>query len=407
MTTELKELTDTIEKMQRTVTVLHETVGERVKAEAKGVVDSLITEKMAKVNEAITGLEVLKKNLETMLAAKNRPLLLDGKGQPLPEDHEEVGNAYRSFLRKGTLTDKGHEVKQFHWDKKSMSAISDSDGGYTVTADLSGRTVQKIFETSPVRQVASQQTIGTDALEGLMDLNEAGAGWVNEVGARNPTATPQINKWRIQVFEMYASLAATQQLLDDSHVDIEQYLSMKVADKFARLENAAFINGDGVTKPRGMLTYASGTTLPGTVEQVISGVAASLNYSSMVALEGALKTPYRTGASWGFNRAGIAILRGLLDAYGHPLWEPSVQAGRPAKFMGYNINEFNDLPAAASTALFGMFGNFSEGYQIVDRVGIRVLRDPYTNKPFVIFYSTKRTGGAILNFEAIKILKLT
>ena len=404
---ELKELTETIEKMHKTVNVLHETIGDRAKAEAKGVVDSMITEKMAKVNEAISNLETVKKNIETMLAAKNRPIILDAKGNQLPEDHAEVTGAYGKFLRKGTTTDGGYEQKQFHWDKKTMSVISDSDGGFTVTADLSGRMVQKIFETSPVRQVAAQQTIGTDALEGLMDLNENGAGWVNETGARAATSTPQLNKWRIQVFEMYASLAATQQLLDDSNVDVEGYLAMKAADKFARLENTAFINGDGVTRPRGMLTYANGTTLPGTVEQVLSGVAGTLNYASMVNLEGALKTPYRNNASWAFNRAGIAVLRGLLDGYGHPLWEPSVQAGRPAKFMGYNINEFNDLPALASSALFGVFANFSEFYQIVDRVGMRVLRDPYTNKPFVIFYSTKRTGGGVLNFEAGKILKIT
>lgn len=401
--TELKQLTETIDKMGRAWEEMKGSIADKVKQETKGAVDVLLQEKMAKLNEALSDLDTKKVSLENLLKAASRPVTLDAKGKLIPEDQEKVIASYNGFIRKGVVDKR--ETKEFSHEEKSMSVISDSDGGFTVTADINGRIVKRIFETSPVRQFASVQTIGTDALEGLFDLGEGSAGWVSETGARPATDTPQIGKWRISVHEMYANLQATQKLLDDSNVDIEQWLSEKTADKFARLENTAFVLGDGNGKPRGFMTYADGTTLPGTIEQIVSGAATTITYAGLNNLQFALKDYYRARAAWAMNRSTLGVVRGLVDGFGRPLWEPSLQIGTPSRLLGMEIAEFNDMAALGAGTLSIALADWKEFYQIVDRAGIRVLRDPYTNKPFVIFYSTKRVGGDVLNFEAGKILR--
>jgi HK97 family phage major capsid protein len=295
--------------------------------------------------------------------------------------------------------------------QKALSVGSDPDGGYTVDPDTSGRIITKVFETSPMRSVASVQVIGTDALEGLFDLNEASAGWVGETGARTTTGTPELGRWRIPVHEMYANPAATQKILDDSFVNLEAWLADKVADKFARIENDAFVNGNGVGKPRGFLTYGAGTTLPGTIEQVPTGVSAGFATDGtggdpLITLVYALKQAYRAGARFFMPRALVSAVRKIKDADGMYIWQPGIAASQPSTLLGFPIIEFEDMPAAGAGSLSVAFGNMGEAYQIVDRQGIRVLRDPYTNKPYVHFYTVKRTGGDVVNFEAIKILRL-
>lgn len=181
------------------------------------------------------------------------------------EGLKAYGGALHGYLRKG-IDALGND------ERKALSVGGDPNGGYTVNPDMSGRIVTKVFETSPMRAYASVQVISTDALEGLFDLNEAGSGWVEETGSRTETTTPDLGKWRIPVHELYANPRATQKILDDSEIDIEGWLAGKVADKFARAEAAAFVNGTGVGQPRGFLTYADGTTLPGTIERKTTGV---------------------------------------------------------------------------------------------------------------------------------------
>jgi HK97 family phage major capsid protein len=267
--------------------------------------------------------------------------------------------------------------------------------------------VKKIFETSDIRRVASVQTIGTDALEGIFDLNEASFGWVGETASRPATATPQIGKWRIPVHEMYAMPIVSQKLLDDASFNPEQWLADKLADKFARAENDAFVNNTTNVKPRGFLTYAAGTTLPGTVEQVNSGSASTVTGDGLMNLVFALKTAYRQRAQFGMHRLTVAEIRKLKDSQNRYLWDPGVNGLTQQNVLGYAINEFNDMPVPAANALAIVFADWKEFYQVVDRVGVRVLRDPYTNKPYVQFYATKRTGGDVVNFEAGKIQKFS
>lgn len=319
-------------------------------------------------------------------------------------DAQNYKTAFVQYLRKDDKILSADEAK-------ALSVGSDPDGGYVVDPDTTGRVVMKVFETSPVRQYASIQNISTDALEGLFDLNEATTGWVGETDTRAETATPQLGKWRIPVYEQYANPMATQKILDDGSINLESWLADKVSDKMARTENTAFVLGDGVNKPRGFTTYAAGTTLPGTIEQFNTGVNGGFaadpdGGDKLIDALYALKAPYRANAVWFMNRITTSGVRKLKDGDGNYMWQPSLQAGQPASLLGYPQVSLEDMATYTVTgALAIAVGDMRAAYQVVDRVGIRVLRDPYTNKPYVGFYTTKRVGGNVVNFEAIKLVK--
>lgn len=294
-------------------------------------------------------------------------------------------------------------------ERKALSVGSDPNGGYLVYPDMSGRIVKRVFETTPMRAYATVVTIGTDALEGIFDLNETAASWVAETAARPQTDTPEIGRYRIPVHELSAFPQVTQKMLDDGAVDMEAWLSDKIADKFSRAEATAFVTGDGDGKPRGFLTYADGTAIPGEIEQFDTGVnggfAAAPNGGDVLiqALYG-LKAQYKANATWAMNRATTELTRKLKDSDGAYIWSPGIAAGQPARLLGYPVAPFEDMPDPATGSLSIAVGDFREAYTIVERVGMRMLRDPYSNKPYVGLYATKRVGGDVLNYEAIKIV---
>lgn len=401
---------------------------ERIKAvEGKGAADPVLEAKLAKIEADLD--KAQKVADEAALAAKRSArVVTDEKGNAVDLDAKALDWARNAASKRGERVDaftaadldgyktafrrfmqKGEQLLD-NVEMKALSVGSDPDGGYVVTPDTSGRIVSKVFETSAMRAYASVQVIGTDALEGLFDLDEAGAAWVAETAARPETNTPKLGQWRIPVHEMSAFPFATQKLLDDANINMEAWLADKVADKFARTENAAFVAGDGVGKPRGFLTYTAGTTLPGTIEQIPTGVsgafAAAPNGGDVLidALMG-LKAQYRANATWFMNRATTSLTRKLKDSDGAYLWSPGIAAGQPASLLGYPVASFEDMPNPAASSLSIAVGDMRAAYQIVDRVGIRVLRDPFTSKPFVGFYSTKRVGGDVVNFEAIKLIR--
>jgi HK97 family phage major capsid protein len=296
---------------------------------------------------------------------------------------------------------------------KALSVGSDPDGGYVVHPDMSGRIVDFVRETSPMRAYASIQVIGTDALEGVHDLDEAAAGWVNETGSRPTTDTPELQAWRIPVHELYANPKATQKILDDANINMEAWLAAKVSDKFGRTESTAFVTGDGTAKPRGFTTYAdwssAGTYTHGAIEQFDTGVngayaAAPAGGDVLINALYGLKAQYRANATWFMNRATTALTRKLKDSDGAYLWAPGIAAGQPASILGYPLAAFEDMANPATGSLSVAVGDMRATYQIVDRIGERVLRDPYSAKPYVQFYTTKRVGGDVLNFEALKIV---
>lgn len=330
--------------------------------------------------------------------------------EPLTEKtYDEYKTAHNRYLRKGDRLLSADEVK-------TLSVGSDPDGGYFVTPDTGGRIVKKVYETSPIRQIASVQEISTDALEGIEDLGEAGAGYAGEQTQGSDTTTPQVGKWRIPVYWIDTEPKTTQQLLDDAMVDIEGWLSGKVADKFGRFENNEFVNG--ATKIRGFTSYTtaadSGSGVAwGSIGHVVSGAngdfvaAASFPADKLFDLIGTLKEAYLQNARFVTRRSVITKMRKLKDTTGQFLWQPSLVLGNPETFAGYPITRAEDMPALEANSLSLAFGDFRAAYQIVDRQGIRVLRDNLTSKPYVKFYTTKRTGGAVINFEAIKLMKFS
>jgi HK97 family phage major capsid protein len=395
--------------------------------EKKGAADPLLEEKIARIEADLTKAQAVAD--EAALAAKRQSrVVTDEKGDRIDLDAKAAEWAGMLARRRGetvpTFSASGMDAYKAAFDKflrkgeevmgvderKALSVGSDPDGGYVVNPDLSGRIVMKVFESSPMRAYASIQVISSDALEGLFDLDEASSGWVGETESRSETNTPQLGKWRIPAHELYAKPKATQKLLDDASINMEAWLASKVAEKFARDEANAFVVGNGVNKPRGFLTYGDGTTLPGTIEQFKTGASAALASAPdggdalINALYG-LKQQYRANATWFMNRATTKLVRKAKDSDGAYLWSPGIQAGQPATLLGYPVAAFEDMPDPAASSLSIAVGDMREAYQIVDRLGIRTLRDPYSAKPYVEFYTTKRVGGDVVNFEAIKLIR--
>lgn len=310
------------------------------------------------------------------------------------DEYKAYQEAFKSSLRR--------EVNFLSQDEqKAMLVGSDPDGGYLVPTQTSSRVITKVYETSPIDALAYHETVSTDALEIAIDTDEAGAGWVGETESRPETSTPQVGVQRIPVFEIYAKPKATQQLLEDAGVDVEAWLAGKVADKFARMRALAFISGSGIKQPRGILTYPAGSNgVRGTIAQVPSGNATLLTPDGLVNLMYSIKDKYLANANWLMKRGSVAATMLFKDTQGQYIWRPGLQEGQPAMLLGHAIRRADDMPNVGSGALPVAFGDFRAGYTVVDRLGIRVLRDPYSSKPFVEFYTRARVGGDVVDFEA-------
>jgi HK97 family phage major capsid protein len=269
-----------------------------------------------------------------------------------------------------------------------------------------------------MRQVASVMSIGTDTVEGLADLGENGFAWVGETGTRSENTSAQLGKWSIPVHEAVSVVSATQKVLEDARLDLEAWLAMKSADRIARGENTAFVSGNGISKPRGFTDYTTAATADATrtwgqLEHIATGANGAFRTRSgdtnpvddLISVIYALKAAYRGNARWMTNRAVLGAARKLKDGQGNFIWQPAATAGQPSSLLGFPVVEAEDMPALGTGSLSMAFGDFREGYQIVDRIGLSVLRDPYTSYPYVFFKFRKRVGGGVVNFEAIKLLK--
>ncbi len=364
--------------------------------ERKGNSDPLYNEHLHNISMA---LDNYKSRLDNIEVAYNRPEVGGDNFVKSNAVYGEYSKAFRNYLRKGM--EGGLEALQ----TKALSVGSDPDGGYLVTPHMSSKIVQSIYETSPMRQLASVETISSDALELIDDHDQAAAGWTSETGAITETSTPILAKRNIPTHELYAQPKATQKLVDDSVIDIEAWLSGKIADIFSRKENTAFVSGNGVGQPRGILTYAAGTNW-GQIQQVNSGTNGAVTADALIALFYALKDAYSKRANFLMNRTVVQSVRLLKQATTNQyLWQPGLAAGVPDTLMGVPVYMASDMPTSATNSLSIAVGDFQAAYQIVDRKGISILRDPFTEKPFVKFYATKRVGGDVINFEAIKLMK--
>jgi len=374
--------------------------------EQRGSADVLLDEKLGRMDTAINRLQDDVTSVKTSL---RRPSKANGF-------HASEGNsAYKHAFLKYIV--KGNEVELSNLETKALEVINNAEGGYMVPPELSDRIITRQFDTTPMRQLATVMSISTEAVEMLRDTNEPVAQWISELGVPADTADNGLGRIRIPVHELYAQPKATQKLLDDAFINVEEWLINKVAAKFARAENNAFVVGDGIGMPRGFTSYASTTaddsTRPwGTLQYVpttVNGDFASSNPADVLFdLVHKLRVGYHPKASWIMPRAVADKIRKFKEnttqAY---IWQPGLQQGQPSTLLGFPVVLGEDMPALATGSTSLAFGNFEEGYTIVDRIGMRILRDPYTGAPFIKFRCTKRTGGDVTNFEAIKLLSFS
>ncbi|MGJ8628346.1 MAG: phage major capsid protein [Sulfitobacter sp.] len=324
-----------------------------------------------------------------------------GGGVDLGAPHKKAFNAY---LRNGD--DDG--LRGLELEGKSLSTAVNSDGGYLVDPQTSDRVQSVLNTTASIRAIASVVQVEATSYDVLVDHTDVGAGWATESDPRTETDTPQIDRITIALHELSALPKASQRLLDDSAFDIEGWLAGRIADKFARAEASAFINGDGIDKPKGLLSHAAvdnDVWTWGNLGYVPSELDGEVTADAIVDVVYALGAQYRANASFLMNSKTAGRVRKLKDLDGRFLWSDGLAAGEPARLMGYPVLVAEDMPDAASDAYAIAFGDFAAGYTVAERPDLRILRDPFSAKPHVLFYATKRVGGDVSDFAAIKLLK--
>lgn len=292
-------------------------------------------------------------------------------------------------------------------ERKFLLVGSDPDGGFRVPVAFSNRVTTRIFETSPIRELAAGETISTGAMEFGTDLEEITlGGWVGELDVPAQSGTPQIGRRRIEVHEQYAEPKITQTMLEDAAFDVEGWLARKVGEKLGRVENTAFVTGTGIAKPRGFLTYPAGTNVVKQIEQVNMGHASVLTTNGFTKVKYSMVESYLERGTWLMNRLTVRDTMLLKDGDGQYIWRAGLQPGQPSVILNLPLRMATDIPVVAANALAVALAWWQEAYLVVDRLGITTIRDILTAKPFVKYYTRKRVGGDVINFQAIKIGKI-
>ena len=385
-------------EMMRAFEAFKEANDERL-ADKRG--DAVLEEKLARIDRAI---DAQQRKLDEIALKGARPAL-GGERVSAPNAPEHKA-AFDAYVRTGEAA--GLRALE----AKAMSIGSNADGGYLVPPELETEIGKRLANVSPIRAIAGMRTISGNVYKKPFMTAGPAVGWVGETGARTQTASPTLDELSFPAMELYAMPAATATLLEDSAVNIDQWLAQEVEQVFAAQEGTAFVSGDGVNKPKGFLAYttvANASWEWGKLGHILTGTDAAFPASNpadkLIDLIYALKAGYRANAHFVMNRSTQSVIRKMKDGDDNYLWQPSGAPGEAPTLMGYPIAESEDMPDMAADSLSVAFGDFRRGYLIVDRVGIRVLRDPYSAKPYVLFYTTKRVGGGVADFEAIKLLK--
>lgn len=313
--------------------------------------------------------------------------------------------AFAAYVRSGD--DDG--LRGLEMEGKAMSSSVAADGGYLVDPQTSETINGTLSSTASIRAIANVVAVDATSYDVLVDHTEMGAGWATEVAASTETGTPQLDRISIPLHELSALPKVSQRLLDDSAFDIEGWLATRIADKFARSEASAFVGGDGVDKPTGFLNYPqvdNDVWAWGNIGYVPTGASGDmLDGDPVIDLVYALGAEYRANGTFVMNSKTAGNVRKLKDADGRFLWSDGLAAGEPARLVGYPVVIAEDMPDIAPDATAIAFGDFGTGYTVAERPDLRVLRDPFSAKPNVLFYATKRVGGAVSDFAAIKLLK--
>lgn len=372
----------------------------------KGIGDAI--EAQQKQNAKNAALEAQVKELETLISRPNLAIKSN--------DQELITKAFGEFARSGEQKSSfasflKANAKEF--EQKDLSASSDIGGGYLVLPAFGGLVNTKVFESSPIRQLANVINIGTDTYEIVVDYDEISANWTGETSSIAATNTPALGKLIIATHELTANVQATQKILDDAVINIEGWLATKTAEYFGRAEATAFVTGDGVAKPRGINSYTAGTTISsGQIEQVNAGSTSAFTYAGLVNLQNALKEPYQANASWLMKRASFGSIMQIVTGISgdnRPIFNMMYDknTGLQTSILARPLYYADDVAAISSASLSAIYGDIRTAYTIVDRIGLRVLRDPFTSSNYVKFLTTKRVGGGVVNFEAVKIQKMS
>jgi HK97 family phage major capsid protein len=372
---------------------------------SKGYVDPLLTEMREKLNEAISMAEDAKEAAEKAEALTKARKIVEASVDGMSPESRKNHTSLIKYIKAGKEALTSEELNDLVAHTKAMSSFEGPDGGYAVAPEFDKAIIQIVRETSPLRPYAEVISVGSDRIEEPYEGDDFTSGWIGEEADRPETNTGTLNMIGWDVHEQYAMPAVTQKLLDDAYFDVEAYMTQKIASILARTENTAFVSGNGINKPKGFLTYAAGTGF-NQVEQVNSGSSGAVTVDGLIDLVFAMKDPYLPGCIFVMKRAMVKEIRKLVDGNGNAIWTPGL-GGTPATLMEFPVVRADDMPAAASGSLSIAFGNFREAYRIVDRMGTRILRDPYTKKGYIRIYTTKRVGGGCKNFEALKLQKLS
>jgi HK97 family phage major capsid protein len=370
--------------------------------ESKFGADVVTAEKVERISQA---LDQQKRMIDDMVLKRRRPPL-GGSGHAASSEHKA---AFVAYMRSGD--DRALRAL----DAKAMSINlggSGQDGGYLVPDETEAEIGKRLAALSPIRSIASVRQVSAAVLKKPFSVSGPAVGWVAETASRPQTNTATLAELQFPTMELYAMPAATASLLDDAVVDLDQWISSEVEAAFAEQESAAFVSGDGTNKPKGFLGYtlaAESSWAWGKIGYTLTGVAGDwpADDPSDVLIDTiyALKAGYRQNAHWVMNRKTQAAIRKMKDADGNYLWQPPASPGSRAMLMGFPLVESEDMPDIDEDETPIAFGDFARGYLVVDRTGVRVLRDPYSAKPYVLFYTTKRVGGGVQDFDAIKLLK--
>ncbi|HDT2094825.1 TPA: phage major capsid protein [Enterobacter roggenkampii] len=352
------------------------------------------------LNGKLSALDELKTSLEEELKQVKRPG--GGTQSKVAGEHK---TAFMTFMRKGN--DDGLR----DLERKALQVGVDEDGGFAVPEELDRAILDLLKDEVVMRQEATTITVGGANYKKLVNLGGSASGWVGETDARPATNASKLGQIEPFMGEIYGNPQATQTMLDDAFFNVEDWINSELAIEFAEQEEIAFTSGNGTKKPKGFLAYASSldddkTRAFGTLQHILSGATAGLTADAIIKLVYTLRKVHRNGAKFMMNNNSLFAARILKDSEGNYLWRPGLELGQPSTLVGYGVAENEQMPDIAADAKAIAFGNFKRGYTIVDRIGTRILRDPYTNKPFVGFYTTKRTGGMLADSQAIKLLQI-
>lgn len=374
-----------------------------------GKADVVLVEQVERINTSLGDMEATLNALSTQVSAGR----LNG-GEPGAPQDPEYSELFASFVREGGR-DEEEKLKAAHrpgTPRAAMSEGSNTDGGYTTPIEWDRSINGRLKLISPIRQEATVQSISTAGFTKLFTDRAVGSGWVGETAARPATSTPQFTSLAFGLGEIYANAAASQQLLDDSEINIEAWLTGEIQTEFARQEGIAHLSGDGTNKPYGVLTYVTGAANAarhpwGDIKVTNSGHATLFTTDGLVGAVYELPAMYEPNAKFFLNRSSLGALRKLKDGQGNYIWQPTYVAGQPSTLLGRPVVDVPDMPNVGAGNIAALFGDMRETYLIVDRIGVRILRDPYTNKPYVCFYVTKRTGGGVQNPDSMKGIKIS